>query len=93
MRALKPIINRMTYDGNLCSLHDSGKLLGDVLRHVVVLGPSWLGRIEVESSAGAEVPVGVLAFYACAARGCVGKEDGDTLGCGDAQEIALLCTR
>ena len=87
-----PALNRikMTYNGDSSSVDDLGQLLRDMGRHVVVLRPLGLGRVEVESSTGSKVPIRVLARNARAAWGSVREQDRDALTSGYVNEASLL---
>lgn len=81
---------KMTYNGNPSCLDDLGQFLRDVRRHIVMLRPFGLGRVEVESSASSKVPICILTRNACATRGSVRKKDGNTLTSGNMKEASLL---
>jgi hypothetical protein len=67
-----------------------GQLVGDVAVHVVALVVGFLGGIDVEAGARAEVVAVIFALDVEAARGGVGEDDCDVVFGGGRLEEALL---
>lgn len=80
----------MTYNGDPSGIDDFWQFLRDVRRHIVVLRPFGLGRVEVKSSPSSEVPICVLSRNARTTRGSVWEKDSDALTGGNMKEASLL---
>lgn len=55
--------------------------------------PLFTARVQVEPSARAKIPIGILSLDLGASGGSVGEDDGDPVLSGGCEEVRLLGTR
>jgi hypothetical protein len=80
------------HDRQSSCFEDLGQFERHMSIHVVMVAELWVGRVQVEASASAKVPIIIFTGDVSSSRRGVWEKDGDPLSGRWAEECAFLCS-